>query len=79
VLSGSSMIVGRSRECDVVLDDPNVSRRHMELRRDNAGWTAVDLGSTNGIKVNGSRVSEAPLEPGDEISLGVSRLTFEVE
>ncbi|HEV2074946.1 MAG TPA: DUF3662 and FHA domain-containing protein [Thermoleophilaceae bacterium] len=79
VLSGDQVVVGRSRECDVVLEDPNVSRRHLELRRDRAGWIAVDLGSTNGIKVNGRRVEETPLEPGDEIALGVSRLSFEIE
>ena len=79
IVSGDRMVVGRSRDCDLVLEDPNVSRRHMELRRDRAGWTAVDLGSTNGTKVNGRRVEEAPLEPGDEISVGVSRLRFEVE
>jgi pSer/pThr/pTyr-binding forkhead associated (FHA) protein len=39
----------------------------------------ADLGSTNGVKVNGRRVSEAPLKPGDEIVLGLERLTFEVE
>jgi hypothetical protein len=79
IVSGDRMVVGRSRGCDLVLDDPNVSRRHMEVRRDRAGWVAVDLGSTNGVKVNGRRVEEAPLEPGDEIALGISRLTFEVE
>lgn len=79
VASGDRLLVGRSRDCDLVLDDPNVSRQHMELRRDRAGWVAVDLGSTNGVKVNGRRIDEAPLEPGDEIAVGVSRLTFEVE
>jgi hypothetical protein len=79
ILSGERVVVGRSRDCDVVLDDPNVSRRHIELRRDRTGWTVVDLGSTNGVKVNGRRVEEAPLEPGDEITLGVSRLAFEVQ
>jgi hypothetical protein len=79
VLSGDRLLVGRSRDCDLVIDDPNVSRRHMELRRDRAGWVAVDLGSTNGVKVNGRRVEEAPLEAGDEIAVGVSLLTFEVE
>lgn len=79
VLSGERLVIGRSKDCDLVLDDPNVSRRHLELRRDPAGWVVVDLGSTNGIKVNGRRVDEAPLEPGDEIVAGVSRLTFEVE
>jgi hypothetical protein len=79
VLSGDRLLVGRSGDCDLVLDDPNVSRRHAEVRRAGEQWTAVDLGSTNGIKVNGRRVEEATLEPGDEITLGVSRLTFELE
>jgi hypothetical protein len=79
VVSGERLVVGRSRECGLVVDDPNVSRRHMEVRRDDAGWVAVDLGSTNGTKVNGRRIDEVPLEPGDEVALGVSRFTFEVE
>jgi hypothetical protein len=79
VLSGSRVVLGRSRDCDVRLDDPNVSRRHAELRREEGGWVVADLGSTNGVKVNGRQVSEAPLKPGDEIVLGLERLTFEVE
>ena len=79
VLSGNRVVLGRSRDSDVRLDDPNVSRRHAELRREEGGWVVADLGSTNGVKVNGRRVSEAPLKPGDEIALGLERLTFEVE
>ena len=79
VLSGNRVTIGRSRDCDVTLDDANVSRRHAELRREGAGWTVADLGSTNGVKVNGHRVSQQPLQPGDEISLGLERLVFEVE
>jgi FHA domain-containing protein len=79
VLSGDRVLLGRSRECDVVLGDPNISRRHAEVRRDNGGWTIVDLGSTNGIKVNGRRVDQAALEPGDRISLGLTELTFELD
>ena len=79
VVSGERLVVGRSRDCDLVVDDPNVSRRHMELRRGEPGWLAVDLGSTNGTKVNGRRIDEVPLEPGDEVAVGVSRFTFEVE
>ena len=57
MLDGPTASLGRSRECDCVLDDPNVSRRHAELRRGIAGdWQIVDLGSTNGVKVNGRRV-----------------------
>lgn len=79
VLSDDRIVVGRSRDCDLVVDDPNVSRRHMEVRREETGWVAVDLGSTNGTKVNGRRIEEVPLEPGDEVAVGVSRYTFEVE
>ena len=79
VLSGGRVTIGRSRDCDVTLDDANVSRRHAELRREGATWVVADLGSTNGVKVNGHRVSEQPLQPGDEITLGIERLTFEVE
>jgi hypothetical protein len=79
VLSGSRVTIGRSRDCDVTLDDANVSRRHAEIRREGAAWVVADLGSTNGVKVNGHRVSEQPLSPGDEITLGLERLTFEVQ
>jgi FHA domain-containing protein len=79
VLSGDLVVVGRSRDCDLVIDDPNVSRRHAEVRREDGGWVIADLGSTNGLKVNGRRVAEATLQPGDEISLGLSRLSFELE
>jgi hypothetical protein len=79
VLSGSRVVVGRSREADIVLQDPNVSRRHAELRRDDGGWQIVDLGSTNGVKVNGRRVDHQPLSAGDQITIGVTDLTFELD
>jgi Protein of unknown function (DUF3662)/FHA domain len=79
VLSGSRVVIGRSREADIVLQDPNVSRRHAELRRDEGGWQIVDLGSTNGIKVNGRRVNNQPLGPGDQVTIGVTDLTFELD
>jgi FHA domain-containing protein len=79
MLSGQRVMIGRSRECDIVVNDPNVSRRHIELRRGERGWAAVDLGSTNGMKINGRRVSHAELEPGDRITIGISDLTFELE
>ena len=62
-----------------MLADPNVSRRHVELRRDDNGWQVVDLGSTNGIKVNGQRVNQAALRPGDRITIGVTDLSFELD
>jgi hypothetical protein len=79
VLSGDRVTIGRSRDCDVTLDDANVSRRHAEVRREGANWVVADLGSTNGVKVNGHRVQAQALSPGDEIILGLERLTFEVE
>jgi hypothetical protein len=79
VLSGSRVVVGRSREADIVVADPNISRRHAELRRGDDGWQIVDLGSTNGIKVNGRRVDQSALRPGDQITMGVTDLTFELD
>jgi hypothetical protein len=79
VLSGDRVLVGRSRECDVQLADPNVSRRHAEFRRDGGSWTVIDLGSTNGVKLNGRRVDQAALEPGDRVTLGLTELTYELD
>lgn len=80
VLDGPVASLGRSKECDCVLRDPNVSRRHAELRRGETGdWQIVDLGSTNGVKVNGRLVETSRLSPGDEVALGTSRFTFDIE
>jgi hypothetical protein len=79
VLSGSRVLIGRSRDCDIQLDDPNTSRRHAEVRREGDAWVIADLGSTNGIKINGHRVAEAALHPGDEVTLGLMKLRFEQE
>jgi hypothetical protein len=79
VLSGSRFVIGRSRDADLMLDDPNVSRRHAELRRQEGAWVVADLASTNGVKVNGRRVAEQALNPGDEITVGLEKLHFEVE
>ena len=73
-------VIGRSRECDIVLSDSNVSRRHAEIRPAGGdGWTITDLGSTNGVKVNGRTVSSAPLKAGDEVMVGTVDVRFEVE
>jgi pSer/pThr/pTyr-binding forkhead associated (FHA) protein len=80
VLDGPTATLGRSKECDCVIDDPNISRRHAELRRSNVGdWQIVDLNSTNGVKVNGRRVANARLSPGDEITLGTKVFAFDIE
>lgn len=69
--------IGRMPECDVALSDPNVSRRHAEVRRQGTGFVVVDLGSTNGTRVNGATVKERVLNSGDEITVGATRLRFE--
>ncbi len=72
--------VGRSKEAECVLSDPNVSRRHAELRRSQSGdWTIADLSSTNGIKVNGRRVASTRLSPGDQVTLGTTTFLFDIE
>jgi FHA domain-containing protein len=76
-LSRDVVVLGRSRECDITLDDANVSRRHAEVRRENGNWFIVDLGSTNGIEVNGKRTDRAKLEHDDRILLGRTEVTFE--
>ena len=69
--------IGRMPECDVSLSDPNVSRRHAEVRRQGAGFVIVDLGSTNGTRVNGATVKQRALNNGDEITVGATKLRFE--
>jgi hypothetical protein len=69
--------IGRLPECAIALDDPNVSRRHAQIRRDGPYVVVVDLGSTNGTKVNGVVVREQRLAPGDTITIGTTTLRFE--
>ncbi len=71
--------VGRSRNCDVVLEDTGVSRRHAELRPGPEGWMIEDLGSTNGVLVNGIQIGGPhPLDSGDRIELGSIEAVFEL-
>jgi hypothetical protein len=80
VLGSGGAVLGRSREADIQVDDPNVSRKHAELRPSGASWTVRDLGSTNGVKVNGRRIQGAQsLRGGDTITLGTSDVVFELE
>jgi hypothetical protein len=73
------VVIGRSRECDIQITDPNVSRRHAELRREGTAFWLVDLGSTNGIDVNGRRQHRTKLSDGDRVTLGTTELTFRLE
>jgi pSer/pThr/pTyr-binding forkhead associated (FHA) protein len=82
ILGSGGAVLGRSRDCDVTLEDPNVSRHHAEVRPSGGSWTVRDLGSTNGVKVNGRRLDSAraqSLKPGDVLELGTSRITFDLK
>ena len=80
LLGSAGAVIGRSRDCDVILDDANVSRRHAEVRPSGGSWVVRDLGSTNGVKVNGRRITGAEsLKRGDAIELGTSRIVFELD
>jgi hypothetical protein len=69
-------VIGRMPGCDVQLDDPSVSRRHARISRGDQGWLIEDLGSTNGIMVNGATVDREYLTGGEDLELGNVRLRF---
>jgi pSer/pThr/pTyr-binding forkhead associated (FHA) protein len=67
---GSRLFVGRDSRCDLVLEDPMVSRRHARITFRDGVWMIHDLSSTNGTTLNGERVGRATLRPGDILRLG---------
>jgi hypothetical protein len=69
-------VIGRSRECDVQIEDPSASRRHAEVRQEGTAYWIVDLDSTNGLEVNGLRVKRAKLDHGDKITIGSTEISF---
>jgi pSer/pThr/pTyr-binding forkhead associated (FHA) protein len=67
------LLVGRSRTCDVVVDEPTVSGTHAALMLFGGRWYVTDRGSTNGTCVNGRRIwGTATVDPGDRLSLGLA-------
>ncbi len=76
-LGGRTLTIGRLPECDVTLSDPNVSRRHAEIRPAGNGFAVTDLNSTNGTKVNGASVTDHRLADGDQITIGGTVMRFE--
>ena len=76
-LTESVISVGRHPDCNLVLADPNVSRNHAEIRPQGDRFAVIDLGSTNGTRVNGVRVDQQLLEDCDEVSFGNTRIRFE--
>jgi pSer/pThr/pTyr-binding forkhead associated (FHA) protein len=80
VVGPAGATIGRSRQCEIVLTDANVSRQHAELRPRGGSWVLSDLGATNGVVLNGRRIDTPEVvRSGDRIELGTSVLTFELE
>lgn len=78
VVDRDRFVLGRSaRDAHFALRDGNVSRQHAILERAPGGWVVVDMASTNGILVNGTRVTRAPLRPGDVLEIGPFTLAVE--
>jgi Protein of unknown function (DUF3662)/FHA domain len=73
------VVIGRSKEADIQVTDPNVSRRHAELRQEGATYWLVDLDSTNGIEVGGKRVKRLKLEDGTRFTIGSTEISFSRE
>jgi phosphoserine phosphatase RsbU/P len=70
-LRGQRLAIGRSPECEIVLESTHVSRRHAELTsKAEGGWILRDLASRNGTRVNGHPITEQTIEPGDRIQIG---------
>jgi hypothetical protein len=76
VLRGDRMVVGRLTSCDVCLQDKNTSRQHAAFVREGAGWSVEDLGSTNGMLVNGHAATHARLHDGDVVVVGITELVY---
>jgi pSer/pThr/pTyr-binding forkhead associated (FHA) protein len=77
--SKERIILGRGKECDVVLDDSMASRQHVELRKLPSGFILTDLNSKNGTLVNKCPVSTWTLKDNDQISIGNTVLTYKIE
>jgi Protein of unknown function (DUF3662)/Inner membrane component of T3SS, cytoplasmic domain len=76
-VSGAPIRIGRAPECELVLKDSLVSRRHARLHARNGVFVLTDLGSTNGTRVNGHRVTELVLGAGDRIEIGDTKVVIE--
>ena len=73
------VVLGRSKDADLQVADPNVSRRHAELRQEGATYWLIDLDSTNGVEVAGKRVKRLKLENGTRFTLGSTEIAFSRE
>lgn len=76
VITGPSVMIGRGEECDIMLTDLKTSRKHVQILNDGFSWKVKDLGSANGITLNGSVVKSQEIRSQDQIELGDTRLLF---
>jgi pSer/pThr/pTyr-binding forkhead associated (FHA) protein len=76
-LTRAMVVVGRHPDCDTRLESLRVSRHHCCITRENDQVVVRDLGSTNGIRINGMRVETGSLRPGDELSIAHIRYRLE--
>ena len=74
-----NLVIGRSDASDLVLSDSGVSKQHAKLFLDATQWVLEDMGSSNGVFVNGQRESRAQLRDGDLIRIGAFEFRFEME
>ncbi|HEY8771653.1 MAG TPA: FhaA domain-containing protein [Candidatus Limnocylindria bacterium] len=77
-LGGAVIGIGRASDNDVIVDDPEVSRHHCQLKLQHGAYSLADLGSRNGSWINGQPVSEVALGPGDVIRIGSTEIEFQV-
>jgi hypothetical protein len=75
-MSKRRTLIGRSKECDVQIEDASASRKHAEIRQEGTAYWIVDLDSTNGLEVNGLRTQRAKLDHGDKITIGSTEISF---
>jgi len=77
---GDSTLIGRHADCNIRVEDATVSSHHARIEKSNDGvWRLIDLGSTNGVFVNGKNVAEIDLESGKEFTLGTHAFEFHIE
>ncbi len=79
VLERRRSVLGRARDADIQIEDPNVSRRHAEIVQEGSAYWLVDLGSTNGTDIDGRRVHRARLSDGSRFTIGETTVTFSTE
>lgn len=76
-LKNALTIVGRSLECEIVISDPHISSKHIQIEKKQEGFTVLDLGSVNGTTVNANKLmNPLVLKEGDVIMLGITKLIY---